>query len=52
MLVLNLALNMSNVNLSVLEFQMQTQLYSLQGHQPKFLQINPPNLKLTHFSIF
>jgi hypothetical protein len=35
MLVINLALNMSNVNLSVLEFQ--TQLYSLQGHQPKFL---------------
>jgi hypothetical protein len=37
MLVFNLALNMSNVNLSVLEFQIQTQLYSLQGHQPKFL---------------
>jgi hypothetical protein len=36
MLVINLALNV-NVNLSVLEFQIQTQLYSLQGHQPKFL---------------
>jgi hypothetical protein len=37
MLVINLVLNMSNVNLSVLEFQIQMQLYSLQGHQPKFL---------------
>jgi hypothetical protein len=37
MLVFNLALNMSNVSLSVFEFQIQTQLYSLQGHQPKFL---------------
>jgi hypothetical protein len=52
MLVINLALNMSNVNLSVLEFQIQTQLYSLQGHQLKFLLKKPPTLKLTHFSIF
>jgi hypothetical protein len=37
MLVINLALNMSNVNPSVLEFQIQTQLYSLQGYQSKFL---------------
>jgi hypothetical protein len=37
MLVVNLTLNMSNVNLPVLEFQIQTQLYRLQGHQPKFL---------------
>jgi hypothetical protein len=49
MLVFNLALNMSNVNLSVLEFQIQTQLYSLQGHQPKFFIKKKPKTKIITF---
>jgi hypothetical protein len=49
MLVFNLALNMSNVNLSVLEFQIQTQLYSLQGHQPKFFINKPLKPKINTF---
>jgi hypothetical protein len=49
MLVINLALNMSNVNLSVLEFQIQTQLYSLQGHQPKFFINKAPKPKINTF---
>jgi hypothetical protein len=49
MLVINLALNMSNVNLSVLEFQIQTQLYRL-ARSPTEIFINkPPKPKINTF---